>query len=326
MTINHQADSEALARRILEGTGIQIKAPLIVKEDTSSCHELYRGHVLRLGSREFFILGDIYEPRFGLEDQPKYWVKRAFDLDQGVTRILKLVFLEEFETRIGPLTFACRRSPEKEARVLEVTRGHGAFMQGVTIRDVAGNPVRIIDIIPGETLFAHLLELEMSHEEYWFTRFPAILAGLCEALAGLAFLHDHGLCNGDIRNDHIILESGTGRFRWIDFDLDQDTTECDVWRVGNLLQFCAGKGLTTFHETRAARKGDVRALDGLSARDASLLYPYRIMNLRKVHGHIPERLNRILLRFSTEGTSRYENVRQILDDLRESREAEPALR
>jgi len=318
-------DSELLVRRIQEGTGLRVSSPLPVKQDTTNFYHIYRGDVLRLGFREFFILGEIYEPRFGLEDQPKYWVKRAFDLQDGQTRILKLVFLEEFDTRIGSRVFACRRNPEKEARVLEVTRGHEGFMQGVTIRDVAGNPVRVIDVIPGDTLFAHVFDLHMGHEEYLFTCCPGILRRLREALSALAFLHDHGLCHGDIRNDHLIVESGTGRLRWIDFDLDQDTGECDVWRVGNLLQFCVGKGEATFHETRANRAEDGPANETLSDRDASLLYPYRIMNLRKLHGYIPERLNAMLLRFSTEAGVRYENVRQIVDDLGEVLAAEPFL-
>jgi hypothetical protein len=46
------------------------------------------------------VVADMREGRFGIDDQPKYWVKKAVELETGELRILKLVFHEEFTTRM----------------------------------------------------------------------------------------------------------------------------------------------------------------------------------------------------------------------------------
>jgi len=184
-------------------------------------------------------------------------------------------------------------------------------MQGRTVCDSAGNLVRIIDFVSGMDLLSSLHAMPARHEEYFHTVFPVVLAGVTRALEGIQRLHDAGLFHGDIRNDHLLIERGTGLYRWIDFDLDQDSSYFDVWSAGNVLHCVVGKGFVTFRDAIQAQP----ALSGrLQQEDASVFFPYRVMNLRKVYPYIPEGLNRILRHFSFGGTP-YDTISQIAGDL-----------
>ena len=74
--------------------------------DTSEFMDISYGDVIVLNSSSFLVLRDEAERRFGIED-PKYWVKRCRDLNTGQRRILKLVFYEKFEQKIGQMTINC---------------------------------------------------------------------------------------------------------------------------------------------------------------------------------------------------------------------------
>jgi hypothetical protein len=185
-------------------------------------------------------------------------------------------------------------------------------MQGRTCRDTRGNLVRVIDFIKGVDLFNYLHSLSLHHEEYIETIFPEILAKTMGCLGAIQFLHEAGLCHGDIRNDHIFIENETGRFRWIDFDLTQDFPDFDVWSIGNILHCIVGKGFVKFRDVLKERP-ELR--DRLTEEDASAFFPYRIMNLRKVYPYLPEKLNDVLVNFSVGAPANYDRVEQVLDDL-----------
>lgn len=104
-------DPARLARRIEDLTGWTGRRRIEVKTDTSDAMGLHRGHVLDLGGRLYAVLGHTYESRFGISDQPKYWVLRTVELESGRDYIVKTVFHEEFVARIGPLRIRCHRSP-----------------------------------------------------------------------------------------------------------------------------------------------------------------------------------------------------------------------
>jgi len=72
------------------------------------------------------------EPRFGIDDQLKYWVFKAIELESGDEKILKTIFNEEFNAHIGLLKIRCYRSQDKESEVLDLTRGNKTFMQWYT--------------------------------------------------------------------------------------------------------------------------------------------------------------------------------------------------
>ena len=208
-----------------------------------------RDDVIDLAGELFLVTRTEQERRFGLEGEPKFWVKRAVSLTTGRRHILKLVFDETFDVDVGALRIRCRRSAAKEARVLDLMRDDDRCMQGRAVRDAAGNLVRVIDFIEGVDLLTYIGALAMPHEQYFHDLFPGLFAKTIGAVRAIGRLHAEGLCHGDIRNDHILIERGTGRFRWIDFDLDQAAPDYDIWALGNILHCVAGKGFVTFQET-----------------------------------------------------------------------------
>jgi serine/threonine protein kinase len=288
---------------------------LRVVTDTTEFMNIHRGHVLHLDGRYLLITGYIYEARFGLSDEPKYWVKRAIDLDTGTPQIVKLSHREEFSMRIGPLKIRCYRNPHKEAQVLELVRGRPGFMQGYALFDERGNEVRVLDIIKGKSVYDLILNSVKPHEEYFHQDFPGILKNLRGCIQALEFLHDRSLCHGDIRNDHIIVEQETGEYQWIDFDLTQDFSDLDIWSIGNILQYCVGMGMRTFREVLQSDLYSDSIKEGLVSDDASAFYEHRIMNLQKVFPYIPDRLNDILMHFSVSTNTFYTSVSEIISDI-----------
>jgi len=292
------------------------REPPRIFEDTSSYMSIYGGCVLRLDGNDYFVLGDTREGRFGIDDQPKVWVKYALDLTTGDHKIIKLVFYEEFEMQYGFLKLRFRRSPEKESEILEATRGHDRFMQGFTVIDPAGNRVRIIDFIRGKSLYGVLRGLDMDHEQYVSERLPGIMQEIIGCIEALTELHHLGLHHGDVRNDHIIAEATSGRLIWIDFDYHVNYSDYDVWSMGNVLTFVVGNGLHTFRGVEREPQRYAHLIGELDEDDAILLSKHRVANLRKLFPYIPAELNEILLRFSCGASHFYEDLDSQVADLR----------
>jgi serine/threonine protein kinase len=309
-------DEAKLRDRIEELTGRPAPDRLSVFTDTTEFMSIWRGHVLLLEGRHFLVEGDMREGRFGVDDQPKFWVKKALDLTTGRSKILKLVFNEEFNIRIGLLRIRCYRDPDKEGRVLDLVRGDRRFMQGESLKDSESNSVRVVDFIRGDNLYEYLSGLVLDHETYYRTRLAGILERLLPAFEGIAFFHENGQHHGDIRNDHLIMDPESDLFRWIDFDLCQDISDFDVWSLGNVLLFTIGKGEHTFHDLAAGRLAVPPGGQAFTEHDASAFFVHRIMNLRKLFPWIREDLNEILMHFSFGTTEFYETTEQILADLR----------
>ncbi len=307
--------TEVWIQERLRRFGMQpIPGPPVIWYDTSNYMSIERDHIIDLAGNLFLIRGNEHEGRFGLDDQPKFWVKRALDLNTGKTHVLKLVIQESFKVSVGPREVLCFRSAEKEGKVLELVRGDPRFMQGRTACDASGNPVRVIDWIPGIDLLTYLHSVQVRHEEYCRTLLPTILVKVLDNIAALGRLHEAGLCHGDIRNDHLLVERETGSYKWIDFDLDQGFADFDIWSVGNVLHCVVAKGFMTFRDALGTRP----ELSGeLSHDDASVFFPYRVMNLRKIYPYLPEKLNDVLLRFSFSARVGYDRISQITDDLAE---------
>lgn len=320
MAFDEQAWIEERVAHI-SGAGPPKKIEII--RDTTEFMNIYRGQVLELEGKYFLITGNIYESRFGLNDEPKYWVKKAVDMETQKRKIIKLVYNEEFHVRVGPLKIRCYRTQRKESQVLELVNGHPCFMQGHALFDAAGNEVRVIDYIQGKSLHGQIFEMNMPHEEYFFTIFPGILKNLMDCFKAIQFIHENGLCHGDIRNDHIMIETGTGCYRWIDFDLTQDFSDFDIWSIGNVLQFCSGMGMRTFHEVIKSKDFPDSVKMKLNSDDASAFYRHRIMNLKKLFSYIPDKLNNILLHFTTNTNRFYESVDQIVSDMSSALDALP---
>ncbi|MCP4566104.1 MAG: serine/threonine protein kinase [FCB group bacterium] len=312
---------EQLISRIKEVTGWpNVSQPRIVT-DTSDCMSIQRGNVVKLGEHYFVIEGNRYETRFGIGDQPKYWVFGAIDLETGKHKIIKTVFHEDFHVHIGVFKVRCYRSPEKEAKVLQVVKNDRRFMQGYTVNDTQNNNVRVIDFIRGPTIFQHVYNISKGHEQYYHEDLPGILRKLIDCMEAIQFLHDRGTCHGDIRNDHIIIDSDTGYYRWIDFDLNQNVSDFDVWSMGNILNYIIGKGINSFQQVLKNDHFEERIRKSLRPDDGSAFYEYRIMNLQKLYPYISTDLNNILLHFAIKPRGIYSAIRELIGDFRDALEA-----
>ena len=218
-------------------------------EDTTDFFQIDTGDEIQIGNRRFCVTRNERERRFGIDD-PKYWVKRVVDQQSGEIKILKLSFLESFVTTIGTVQINRFRNPKKEGDILELVRGHSHFMQGEVFYDIRGNNLRLLDIVKGPNLFVYLDSLNMGHEVYFHEVLPGILKKLLVSFEAISFLHEKGFKHGDIRNDHLIMEKGTDRYVWIDFDYDYETREnpfsLDIFGVGNILLYAIGKGIHTY--------------------------------------------------------------------------------
>ena len=286
--------------------------------DTSEFMRIGHGDVIELANRHFLVLRDEAERRFGLED-PKFWVKRCRCLESGQRNILKMVFHESFPMTIGSMMVTCTRSPRKEVRILDMVRGDDRFMQGVTIVDTAGNPVRILDVVAGKRLDEKIEDLEMPHREYFHELFPDILARFIESCEAIRWLHGHGEKHGDVRRDHLYVRYDTGRYCWIDFDYTFDFQESpfglDLFGLGNIIQFLVGMGQPTIQSAPP----EIQAR--IVPEDCSIMFPNRIVNLRKMYPYIPEALNNVLMRFSPAANIFYDTADELIGDLARSLDA-----
>jgi hypothetical protein len=294
----------------------QVPRHIRVHTDTTDFFRVEYDDVVVLNGRPYLIRHNAKELRFGLEDEPKFWVKYAIDLTDGSRKIMKLVFYEKFMARVGDIQFECFRSPKKEARILDLVRGKKNFMQGFSVTDDRGNIVRVLDVIKGKSLAAYIQGLDSDHETYFRQRFPDILRRFMECVLGIRFLHEHGQKHGDIRRDHILIDQETGDYRWIDFDYNYRHREniygYDLFGLGNILVFLAGKGDILLQDLK---KADHPSLGDLKEEDLNIIFNNRVVNLKKIFPYIPETLNRIFLHFSVGAKWYYEHTSQLIDDL-----------
>ncbi|MDH5297401.1 MAG: serine/threonine protein kinase [Desulfobulbaceae bacterium] len=289
--------------------------------DTSDFFKIDYNDVVILAQTPYWVKRYEKEGRFGLDDEPKYWVRRAIDLTDGSTRILKLVFHEEFETKVCGVMIRCFRSPNKEARILDLVAHHPNFMHGHWVLDAKGNNVRVLEFIHGPRYDEVVNTHGTDHRDYFYNHFLKAFDHYVELLTAIKFLHDHGEKHGDIRRDHIIWDQGLQIVRWIDFDYNYQHGESmfsfDLAGLDNILIFLVGRGDVLvpdlYHNQR-------RIFDSLWGEDLSIFYKNRVANLKKIFPYIPESLNRILLHFSVGANIFYDTTDQMLDDLAKARE------
>ncbi len=288
--------------------------------DTSDFGNIDYGDVIYVDNRYFLITGYTKEGRFGIDDQPKQWVPRVYDLESGQRYIVKLVFHETYNLRLGGLEITCYRSPEKEARVIELTTGNSAFMQGYAALDEVGNLVRILDIVSGKRLDKYIYKLGGNHQEYFENHLHDLLQRFLLSSEAIGLLHNNGLKHGDIRRDHIYVDRDDGHFCWIDFDYDFYLPErpfaLDLLGLGSVLLFLIGK--ETFRANAVLQNPEFgeRVFNTLSQEDLALLSQDRIFNLKKIYPYIPDPLNNILLHFSMGARVMYDEVEEFCEDLR----------
>lgn len=293
--------------------------------DTTDFTSIDYGDVLQVEDRYFLITSYTKEGRFGVDEQVKQWVPKVEELATGTSYIVKLVFHETFDIHLGEFVIPCYRSPEKEARILELVQGRPHFMQGELLLDVVGNLVRVIVPVNGNRLDKVIQSSELPHRDYFGKELPDVLARFLEALQAISFLHDNGFRHGDIRRDHVFVDRHTGVFYWIDFDyefyLPEKPFALDLLELGNILIYLVGKGDYNPREILAdPRLGDA-VLQSIVPSDFALLSQNKIVNLRKIFPYIPEKLNNILLHFSVGAEVFYETVNELRADLSDALQA-----
>lgn len=288
-------------------------------EDTSNFTRIDYGDILHVGGRYFLVVGYTREGRFGIDEQPKQWVPKVYDLESGERKIVKLVFHETYQLSLGGLEVTCYRSPEKEAQVIELVRGNPYFMQGYATLDEVDNLVRVLDIIVGKRLDRYLDNLGQTHRDYFDNHLKGILTRFLTSVASIGLLHDNHLKHGDIRRDHILVDRETGDFRWIDFDYDFYLPErpyaLDLIGLGSVLLYLVGRQNFRPQDVYNHPEMGVRALESLTLEDFSLISQDRIFNVRKLIPYIPQDLNDVLLHFSVGTDVMYDTVTEFYDDL-----------
>ncbi|MBC2713850.1 MAG: protein kinase [Desulfobacteraceae bacterium] len=289
--------------------------------DTTNFFAIDYGDIVLVGDKRYLIKGHEREERFGL-DEPKFWVKKAVDMDTGERKIIKLSFFESFETTIGHVKIPCFRHPEKEGAVLKLVGNHPHFMHGTAYHDEKENNVRVLDVVHGKNFYLYVNAINMDHKQYFQQLLPGILNKLLTLFESLRLLHENGFKHGDIRNDHVIIEKGTGNYVWIDFDYDFDSVEnpfsLDLMGLGNILTFAIGKG---FHNLKEKNKANGNLLyknliSKVEPEDFSIVHKWRFMNLKKLYPYIPTGLNDILAHFTLGSDIFYESVDEIIADLK----------
>jgi len=297
------------------------RQPTIFK-DTSDFTSIDYGDIIHVDNRYFLVVGYAKEGRFGIDEQPKQWVPKVYDLESGERKILKLVFHETFTLALGDLQVKCYRRPEKESQVLELVRGNAMFMQGYSALDEVGNLVRILDIVGGIRLDTAIGRLDCDQETYMATHLENILRRFQRAVEAIILLHDHGFKHGDIRRDHLFIDREDGHYRWIDFDYDFYLPErpfaLDLIGLGNILLYILGR--RNFRPEDVLQHPDMgeRVLQTLDMSDLSLLSRDRVFNLRKLFPSMPKLFNDILLHFSAGTDVMYDTVSEFYAELSES--------
>jgi hypothetical protein len=287
-----------------------------IREDTTDFHRIHHGDVVVLDGVGYLIKGTESEKKFGMEGERKPWVKSCVDLVSGERKVMKLPFHEEFACSIEGGKFTCLRNPEKEARILDKTRGRPGFMQGVCVIDPAGGNVRILDRIAGNSLDIVVRGLPGDHRRYYENHLSGILRGVVSAVRSLAHLHSLGEIHGDITPDHIFREIKTGHYIWIDFDYDykdfHDVFHRDILEMGALLAFVVGKEYVAYWDLEARHP---EIAERITHEDTLLVLRNQIANLKLVYPYIDDGLNDILLRFSHGSENRYGSAAELADDL-----------
>lgn len=289
---------------------------LNILKDTTDFYQVNYGDVILLDDIGYLVMGTETEKKFGLEGEPKPWVKRGVDLTTGLKKVIKLAFMEEFQCRIHGLKYSCLRNPEKEARILDKVRGKPDFMQGIHGMDVAGNRVRIVDRIIGMSLDNIIRSIPIRHYDYYNTVLEDILLGLARAFRAIGDLHEMGEIHGDITPDHIFIERNTGRYRWIDFDYDykekNDLASHDIFEMGTLLVFAIGKDYLSYSQTKRTFP---EAAATLKPEDMLAIFPNQVANLKLIYPYIHDQLNEIMMRFSQGSQQTYHDAYTLASDV-----------
>ena len=287
--------------------------------EISDFYAIDSGDEIHVEEKRFRVIGHAREVRFGIEDH-KFWVKRAIDLDTKEINYIKLSFFETFKITLGGIEVQFFRDPEKEGKILNLTRGHPHFMQGKVYRDKKQNNVRVLDQVKGINFLNYIATFDMPYDRYLEKHLPEILNEIVQLFEALQLLHENGYKHGDIRNDHVIRENLSNNLVWIDFDYDYNTAEnpfsLDLLGLGNILCYAIGKGFHIYYDIKTNSGPYKGLMEKITPDDFSFLDPRRLFNLKKLYPQIPSELNNILMPFCNNSDIMYESLEEIIVHLK----------
>ena len=158
--------------------------------------------------------------------------------------------------------------------------------------------------------------MECDHQEYFERHLRWVLIKLSKALEAIGWLHTQGAHHGDIRRDHLFVDTGSGAWPWIDFDYKfefrQNPYGLDLFGLGNVLNYAVARRDVTY---QWVRREFPQAAEGLRPEDFSPVIKNRLMNLRKIYPYLPASLNNVLLHFSNGAAVFYERVEELMAEL-----------
>jgi hypothetical protein len=93
---------------------LPIPSAINIVDDTTEFMNIDRGDVLMLDNTPYFVKSNEREIGFGMDGDPKYWVKRTLNLNTGELQIIKLVFHEKFSQKV------LLKAPEFQAKRLKL--------------------------------------------------------------------------------------------------------------------------------------------------------------------------------------------------------------
>lgn len=80
--------------KLMRKLGIPVPSWFRIIEDTTEFMDLDKDDVILLDNVPYLVLRNEKEIGFGLDNEPKYWVKRVTDLKSGRLQIVKLEYIE----------------------------------------------------------------------------------------------------------------------------------------------------------------------------------------------------------------------------------------
>ena len=213
--------------------------------------------VVILGGVPYFVRNNEREGRFGLEDEPKFWVKRSINLLTGETEGPEVGLQGALRGQDREPRVRMRAEPPEGGADPGTGPRQGGFHAGDDGAGLRRPPASHPRLHPRQDALPDRAHCSgQDHEDFFYDHFPIVLDEYVGIVEAIRFLHQSGEKHGDIRRDHLIKDETTGRYRWIDYDFNYRHGESrfayDLFGLGNILVFITGRGDVTTNRLLAA--------------------------------------------------------------------------
>ena len=271
-------------------------------KDTADFFRVDYDDVVVLEGIPYFVRNNEREGRFGLDDEQKFWVKRAGNLLTGELKVLKWVFRERFEAKIGNLVFECVRSPQKEARILELVRGRPEFMQGTTVLDSAGQPAPHPGLHPRQDALPDRARTWAGPRGFLLQPLPhrcsTSISGSSRPSVFFTRTTRSTATSGATTSSRTRRRAGTAGSISTSTIATARAASPTTSSASGTSSSSSPAAATSPRTGCSLDKPDI--LDRLTEDDVNIVFHNRVNNLKKIYPYIPEKLNRVLMHFSAE--------------------------